>query len=88
MKLYSISVSHADGAFYAKPEESIEAGLLNGMVEAQAWATKIGLGSIAWTEVTDRFVKGEVINTTKRVVVLWSDLPMAAEDELNDWVTA
>ncbi len=85
-KLYSISVSYADGAFYVKPEESIEAGLLNGMVEASAFGVKHLGGNVAWVEITDRFAKGIAQNSGKRVVVLWSDLPMAAEDELNDWI--
>jgi len=87
-KLYPITVSHHDGSFYATAQDSIEAGLLGGMVEAQAWATRTNQGSIAWTEVTDRFVKGHLVISGQRILVLFSQLPMAAEDTLIDWLFA
>ena len=83
---YPITVSHKDGSFYVTPAESIEAGLLDGMMHAQAWATRIGLGSIAWTEITDRFVKGEFVASKERVTVFWTNIPAAAEDTLTEWI--
>jgi hypothetical protein len=82
----AILVSHRDGSFYATPEETIEAGLLNGMIEAQRFAARVGLGSVAWDQVTDRFVKGHAISSGQRLVVMWAALPMAVEDELADWI--
>jgi hypothetical protein len=87
-KLYPILISHKDGSFWATPEASIEAGLLNGMVEAQRWANRTNQGSIFWTEITDRFVKGEFVASRDRIVVMWSELPFAVEEELNEWVSA
>jgi uracil DNA glycosylase len=82
----AILVSHRDGSFWATPGDTIEAGLLNGMVEAARWSTKVNHANIAWIEVTDRFVKGEVVGSNERIVVMWGDIPMAAEDELTDWI--
>jgi hypothetical protein len=82
----AILVSHKDGSFWATPEATIEAGLLNGMIEASRWATKTGFGQIAWDQVTDRFVKGHAIATGERVVVMWAALPMACEDALTEWL--
>lgn len=83
---YAIKVDYRHGSFWATPAETIEAGLLNGMVEAARWSTKVNGANIAWTEVTDRFVKGEVVGSGERVVVMWSELPMAAEDNLVEWI--
>jgi len=82
----AINVSHKDGAFWATPEDTIEAGLLNGMIEASRWAAKVGLGAVAWDQITDRFVKGHAIASGERIVVAWEGLPLAVEDELNDWI--
>jgi len=87
-KLYSIEIINRDGGRWASPGDSIEAGLLNGMVEAQREATRTNRGSIAWSEVTDRFVKGHFVNTGERVLVRWSDLPFAVNEELDAWVDA
>jgi len=84
-KLFAITVAYKDGAFHTKPEASIEAGLLGGMVQAQSWATVKNLGSIAWTEITDRGVKGHFPNG-ERIAVYFADLPMAAEDQITDWL--
>lgn len=82
----AITVSHPDGSFYATPGETIEAGLLNGMVEAAAWSQKVNKANISWIEVTDRFVKGFVVGTNERIVVMWDELPYAAEDSLIEWI--
>jgi hypothetical protein len=86
-KLYPITVSHKDGSFAATPEATIEAGLLNGMIEPQRWSLTTLRENIAWDTVTDRFVKGSTVRTGQRVLVMWDGLPMAAEDVLTDWVT-
>jgi hypothetical protein len=85
-KLYSISVVTKDGSFATKPEATIEAGLFTGMVAAARWAQKLLGTNIAWTEVTDRFVKGELVSTGERILVQFDDLPLAARDLLDDWV--
>lgn len=83
---YAIKVHHRDGSFWATPEISIEAGLLNGMVMASRWSQRFLGANVAWTEITDRFVKGEVVGSNERMVVMWGDLPMAAEDNLIEWI--
>jgi hypothetical protein len=87
MTTTAINVSHRDGSFAATPEATIEAGLLNGMVEAAKWAMKIQGQSIAWVEITDRFVKGVMNLSGDHVVVSWEGLPFAAQEELDNWVT-
>jgi len=82
----AILVSHIDGSFYATPEDSIEAGLLNGMIEASRWAARTGLGAVAWDEITDRFVKGHAIASGERIYVAWAELPLAAEEALEAWL--
>ena len=84
----AILVSHKDGSFWATPEDTIEAGLLNGMIEAARWATRTFGSNIAWTEITDRFVKGHAVKGGERIVVLWAAIPQAVEDELAEWVCA
>jgi hypothetical protein len=88
VRTYSIQISHRDGSFWARPGSSIEEGLLNGMVMASAWSTRFKGANVAWTEITDRFVKGEVVGSGERMVVMWGDLPMAAEDALIEWIFA
>jgi hypothetical protein len=85
-KLYPISVATKDGSFAVKPAESIEAGLLDGMVAAANWAQKLMGTNVAWTEVTDRFVKGHMVANGERVIVFFDDLPFAVTEELDEWV--
>lgn len=87
-KSYNTDILDADGGRYGNPADSIEAALLNGMVVAQAEATRTCRGSIAWTEITDRFVKGHYIATGARVLVRWTELPYAVNDELDNWLHA
>lgn len=85
-KSYNTDILDIDGGRYGTPADSVEAALLNGMVDAQAEATRTRRGSIAWTEVTDRFAKGHYVNTGARVLVRWNELPFAANEELDAWL--
>lgn len=82
----AITVQHIDGSFYATPEDTTEAGLLNGMIEASRWAARTGLGAVAWDEITTTFVKGHAIASGERIYVASADLPLAVEDALEAWL--
>jgi hypothetical protein len=84
--MIAINIAHKDGAFWATPEAEAEAGLLNGMIEAQRFATRTGLGAIAWDEITPAFVKGHAIASGERLVVMRGDLPCDTDDELSNWI--
>lgn len=83
MSITSIEILTRDAGYAANPEDTIEAGLLNGMIKAQFDILK---AQISWDEVTDRFVKGHVLATGERVLVRWTELPFAANEDLDAWL--
>lgn len=83
---HPIIVSHRDGSFYATPSDDLAAGLLNGMIEASRWSTRVNQANIAWIDITEGYAKGEVNGTGERVIVMPANLSMRAEDELNAWI--